>query len=156
MLERLRKHMAMLRRQGLITEWYDRDIEAGSEWRSDIERELEAADVILLLLSADFLASDFCYEEEMIRAVERARRGEAVVIGVVWRPVDGWEATPFSGFQVVPRDARPISRWSDTDEAYSDAVERIRAALEERAAAGRPASPTASISHRRQPATCRG
>lgn len=136
MLDRLRRHMAMLRRQGLITEWYDREIEAGSAWRREIERELEAADVILLLVSADFLASDFCYEQEMTRAVERARRGEAVVIGVMLRPVDGWDATPFAEFQVVPRGARPITRWSDTDEGYSDAVERIRTALQERAAAG--------------------
>jgi hypothetical protein len=141
MLEKLRKHMAMLRRQGLITESYDREIEAGSEWRQEIERELEAADVILLLVSADFLASDFCYEQEMTRAVERARRGEALVIGVMLRPVDGWDGTPFAGFQVVPRHARPITKWSDIDEAYTDVVERIRAALEDRshsAVAGMP------------------
>jgi hypothetical protein len=135
MLERLRNHMAMLRRQGLITEWYDRGIDAGGQWRNEIERELEAADVILLLVSANFLASDFCYEKEMTRAVDRARRGDALVIGVMLRPVRGWEDTPFAAFQVVPRDARPISRWSDADEGYCDAVEKIRAALSERAAA---------------------
>src|SRR5438874_464176 len=117
MLEKLRKHMAMLRRQGLITEWYDREIEAGSKWREEIQRELEGADVILLLVSADFLDSDFCYEEEMIRATERARSGEALLIGVMLRPVDGWESTPFAGFQLTPRDARPITKWSDMDEA---------------------------------------
>src|SRR3954467_8205178 len=105
MLEKLRKHMAMLRRQGLIAEWYDRAIEAGSEWRQEIEQELEAADVILLLVSADFLPSEFGYEEEMSRAIERARGGEALLIGVLLRPVDNWASTPFAGFQVVPRDA---------------------------------------------------
>ncbi len=135
MLERLRTHMAMLRRQGLISEWYDRDIEAGSEWREEIARELGAADVVLLLVSASFLASDFCYEEEMARAVERARRGDAVVIGVLLRPVDGWESSPFADFQVVPRGARPITRWPNADEAYADAVERIREAIERRPAA---------------------
>jgi len=149
MVERLRTHMAMLRREGLITEWYDREIEAGSKWRDEIERELEAADVILLLVSAAFLASDFCYEKEMIRAVERARRGEALVIGVMLRPVDGWDGTPFAGFQVVPRDARPISKWSNADEAYADVVERIRAALEERAVAASRQRPRArrSLTH---------
>jgi hypothetical protein len=133
MLERLRTHMAMLRREGLITEWYDRDIEAGSKWRDEIDRELEAADLILLLVSADFLASEFCYEDEMKRAVERAQRGEALVIGVMLRPVEGWETTPFAEFQLVPRDARPITKWSNADEAYTDVVEGIRAALNERA-----------------------
>lgn len=137
MLEKLRKHMAMLRRQGLIAEWYDRSIEAGSEWRQEIERELEAADVILLLVSADFLASEFCYEEEMSRAIERARGGEALVIGVLLRPVDNWASTPFAGFQVVPRDARPITKWPNHDEAYADVAQRVRTALEERA---RPAA----------------
>ena len=136
MLERLRKHMAMLRREGLITEWYDREIEAGSEWRQEIERELEAADVILLLVSANFLDSEFCYEQEMLRAVERGRSGDALVIGVMLRPVDGWHRTPFAEFQLVPRDARPISKWPDADEAYSDVAERIRAALEHKSAAG--------------------
>jgi hypothetical protein len=136
MLDRLRTHMAMLRRAGLITEWYDRDIEAGGQWRDEIERELESADVILLLVSADFLASNFCYEQEMTRAVERARRGDALLIGVMLRPVTGWDETPFADFQLVPRDARPISKWSNADEAYSDAVGRIWGALEERASAG--------------------
>ena len=132
MLERLRTHMAMLRRQGLITEWYDREIEAGSEWRQEIAHELEAADVILLLVSANFLASDFCFEEEMTRAVERARDGEALLIGVMLKPVDGWESTPFAEFQLVPRGAKPITKWSDPDEGYKDVVESIRAALEDR------------------------
>jgi hypothetical protein len=146
MLKRLRTHMAMLRREGLITEWSDREIEAGSQWRSEIERELEAADVILLLVSAGFLSSDFCYEEEMMRAVERARQGEVLLIGVMLKPVDGWERTPFAEFQLVPRDARPISKWSNADEAYSDAVERIRAALAEHAAARDESAPVAKPS----------
>jgi len=131
MLERLQTHMAMLRREGLITEWSDRAIEAGSQWRDEIERELEAADVILLLVSAPFLDSDFCYEEEMGRAVERARSGDVLLIGILLRPVDGWDKTPFAEFQLVPRGARPISTWSNADEAYRNVVASIRAALEE-------------------------
>jgi hypothetical protein len=61
--------------------------------------------VILLLVSADFLASDFAYEEEMLRAIERAHHGEATVIGVMLRPVDGWESSPLGKFQVLPRTA---------------------------------------------------
>lgn len=138
MLERLRKHLSMLRRRGLITEWYDRAIEAGSEWRAEISHELEAANIILLLISADFLDSDFCYEEEMKVAVERADRGAAKVIAVMLRPVDGWEDTPFAKLQVVPKDGRPITRWPDTELAFSDAAGKIRTALQDylRSAAG--------------------
>jgi hypothetical protein len=132
MLERLQKHLAMLRRHGLISEWHDRDIEAGAEWRDEIARELDRADLILLLISADFLASDFCYEQEMVQAVARAERGETTVIGVMLRPVDGWELSPFARFQVVPRNARPITQWASADEAYSDVAASIRSAIERR------------------------
>jgi TIR domain-containing protein len=130
MLDRLRTHLAMLRRHGLITEWYDRDIEAGAQWRDEIAAQLDAADVILLLVSADFLASDFCFEDEMTRAVERADRGEVTLIGVMLRPVDGWQETPFARFQMVPQDARPITTWSNADTAYSSAAKSIRLAEE--------------------------
>jgi type III secretion system-like peptide-binding chaperone/TIR domain-containing protein len=133
MLEQLQKHLALLRRRGLITEWYDRDIDAGERWRDEILRELEAADLILLLVSADFLASDFCYEEETLRAIERADRGEAKVIAVMLRPVDGWETTQFAQLQVVPRDARPITTWANADEAWSNVAAEVRAAVEKRA-----------------------
>src|SRR3954449_3711232 len=139
MLERLYAHMVMLRREGLITEWHDGAIDAGTEWRGEITRELEAADVILLLVSADFLLSEFCYQQEMVRAVERAHRGDAIVIGVMLRSVDGWERTPFAEFQVVPQDGRPISKWSNADDAYTHAVEKIRAVVSERLEPGRRA-----------------
>jgi TIR domain len=132
MLDRLRTHLAMLRRHGLITEWFDRDIDAGAEWRAEITRQLEAADVILLLVSADFLASDFAYEEEMLRAIERAHHGEATVIGVMLRPVDGWESSPLGKFQVLPQNGRPITRWSNGDEAFRDVAVGIRRLLEDR------------------------
>ena len=130
MLEALRAHLALLRRRGLITEWYDREIEAGAQWRDEIGRELEAADLILLLISADFLASDFCYEQEMRRAVERAERGEVKVIAVILRPVDGWESTPFAQFQAVPQGARPITLWTNRDQAYSNVAAKVRAFAE--------------------------
>jgi hypothetical protein len=145
MLHELRKHLAVLRRQGLITEWYDRDIEAGAAWRQEIARQIEAADIILLLVSADFLSSDFCYEEEMLRAVERSYRGEATTIGVILRPVDGWQSTPFASLQVVPRDGRPITRWPNADDAYSDVAARIRSLLGTRVLPGHSGEPSGRI-----------
>lgn len=130
MMQRVRTHLAMLRRRGLITEWVDRDIEAGDEWREEIARELEAADLVLLLVSADFLDSDFCYEEEMTRALQRSANGAARVIAVLLRPVDGWEDSPFAHLQVTPGDARPVSTWEDRDEALADVASRIRRVVE--------------------------
>ena len=130
MLRSLRKHLTMLRRRGLISEWLDRDIEAGGEWREEIAAELDAADLIVVLVSSDFLDSDFCYEEEMARALERSDRGEARVIAVMLRPVDGWDSTPFAKLQVVPSDAVPVTKWSDQDEALADVASKIRRVVE--------------------------
>jgi hypothetical protein len=161
-LDRLRTHLALLRRHGLITEWYDREIEAGDDWRDEIERELEAADVILLLVSADFLASDFAYEEEMLRAVQRAERGEAILIAVMLRPVEGWEGTPFAKYQVLPSNSRPVTRWSNVDEAYKNVAAGIRSSLEARIRSTTPelvghdvASPTAADIAANTPASAR-
>lgn len=84
--EQLEKRLSMLRRQGLISEWHDRQIAAGTEWAQEIDAHLETASVILLLVSSDFLASDYCYDIEMQRALERHARSEARVIPVILRP----------------------------------------------------------------------
>lgn len=76
-------HLATLRRQGSIDAWHDRKITAGQEWRSEIGRELDSAQVILLLVSSDFIASDFCYTVEMKRALERHELGTARVVPVI-------------------------------------------------------------------------
>src|SRR5260370_19839659 len=91
----LEKHLSLLRRQSLITEWHDRQILAGEEWAHDIDQHLEVASIILLLVSPDFLASDYCYDVEIQRALERHRRGEARVIPIILRPVD-WHVAPFA------------------------------------------------------------
>jgi hypothetical protein len=130
MLGSLRTHLAMLRRRGLITEWVDRDIEAGSGWRDRIAQELEAADLVLLLVSADFVNSDFCYEQEMPRALERSDEGAAKVVAIVLRPVDGWEDSPFARLQVAPKDAQPVTTWQNQDEALADVAAKIRRVVE--------------------------
>src|SRR5947209_3541721 len=91
----LEKHLSLLRRQGLISEWHDRQILAGDEWAADIDQHLETASIILLLISPDFFASDYCYGVELQRALERHQANEARVIPILLRPVS-WEGTPFS------------------------------------------------------------
>lgn len=125
----LENHLSGLRRSGVIAEWHDRRIVAGSEWKGQIDKSLGEADVILLLISSDFLASDYCYDVEMRRALERHEAGEAVVIPVVLRPVD-WSRAPFGKLQALPTDALPVTSWENIDEAFTDVAKGIRAAVD--------------------------
>src|SRR5215475_9706813 len=85
--EELEKHLSLLKRQSVLHDWHDREISAGREWEGAINENLETADVILLLVSADFLASDYCYDKEMKRALEKYEVGEACVIPLIVRSV---------------------------------------------------------------------
>lgn len=116
--DRLEMHLENLRRQNEITNWYDRDISAGKEWKREIDDHLNAAQIILLLISPDFMHSDYCYSIEMERALTRHNIGEARVIPVILRPVD-WKDAPFSKLQILPTDAKPITNWQNRDDALS-------------------------------------
>ena len=93
-----------------------------------IDSHLEIADVILLLVSPDFLASRYCYDIEVRRAMELQQQGKARVIPVILRPCD-WHSAPFAKLIALPRDGKPITKWPDRDEAFLDVVQQIRAAL---------------------------
>src|SRR2546421_9299148 len=126
--ERLRKaldkQLSLLKRDGLIISWYDHKISAGKEWESEIGAHLHSAQIILLLISPDFIASDYCYSIEMQRAMERHSRGEAEVIPILLRPVY-FKETPFGKLQVLPTDAKPIMGpdWYSLDVAFYDVAE---------------------------------
>src|SRR5437667_11605644 len=83
LLKKLKTYLSPLQRQGLIDVWYDRDISAGTEWEQEISHHLNAAQIILLLVSPDFLASDYCYGIETKRALERHQAGEVRVIRII-------------------------------------------------------------------------
>jgi len=123
--EKLVTHLAALRRDGMIDEWHDRDLAPGSEWKGQIDKYLNFADIILLLVSADFMASDYCYDVEMTRALERHEAGEAVVIPVILKPTD-WHAAPFGKLQALPKDGKPVSKWGSREEAFLDVANGIR------------------------------
>lgn len=120
----LENHLKLLQRQGVIESWHDRDIEAGDEWKLRISDALERADIVLLLVSSDFLASDYCYELEMKRALERHDTGQARVIPIILRDVN-WTKAPFGKLQALPKDALPVTRWPDKDSAWRDVSEGI-------------------------------
>ena len=123
--DRLETHLSGLRRQHLIALWSDRKIQPGDEWKGQIDEHLNNADIILLLISADFVASRYCYDIEMTRALERHANREAKVIPISLRPFD-WDGLPFAKLQALPKDAKPITTWANQDEAFVDVARGIR------------------------------
>jgi hypothetical protein len=126
----LQKHLSPLRRGGNVFVILDTAISPGSDWYTEIDNNLNKADIIILLISADFLASDYFYSVEMRRALERHERGEAQVIPVILRPVN-WQGTPFSHLQVLPKDGIPITQWADREEAFANVVRGISQMVKE-------------------------
>lgn len=125
--DQLEKQLSMLKRQGVIDTWHDRRIGAGQEIAQAIDEQINRDDIILLLVSADFLASDYCYDIEVKRAMERHETGEAIVIPVILRACD-WHHAPFGKLNAVPRDGRPITQWADIDEAFLKVAKAVREA----------------------------
>jgi hypothetical protein len=128
--DNLQKHLTLLRRQGLITAWHNRHILPGADWAQAIDEHLERASVILLLISADFLASDYCYGLEMQRSLQRHQANEARVIPILLRPLD-WDKAPFAHLQALPTNAKPITTWSNRDAAFTDVAAGIRRVIED-------------------------
>lgn len=139
----LETHLALLKRQGIVSSWHDRRITAGSHLHEEIDANLESADVVLLLVSAHFLASDYCYEREMQRALEREKAGTAIVIPVILQPCD-WQSAPFGYLRATPTDGRPVSLFANQHEAFAIVAKDVRAALESK-------GPVASIQDRQGP-----
>jgi internalin A len=123
-------HLKILQHRGLIESWHDRKILAGHKWEREIDENLERADIILLLVSADFISSDYCYKKEMRRAMERHKKGEAKVIPVVVRDAN-LKGTPFAELQYLPRNAQAVASWESRDAAWRDVSEAIEKAVEE-------------------------
>lgn len=146
----LEKHLSTLKRQGIIESWHDRRIFPGQHVDQTIDQHLEAADIILLLVSADFLASEYCYDIEVRRAMERHERAEVTMIPVILRPCD-WHGAPFGRLLALPRDARPVTSWPNQDEAFLSIAEGIR-----RAATAGPGSVAIANPVPTHPSTTRG
>jgi TIR domain-containing protein len=133
LLEELNKHLSPLRRSTLIDTWDDRRIRAGNDVDCTIDERLMSADVVLLLISPDFINSDYCYRREMRTALRRHARGEAIIIPVILRSVD-WKKTPIGRLRAVPKDAKPVTNWHRRDDALLDVATHIRRIAEEMAA----------------------
>ncbi|WP_017298916.1 COR domain-containing protein [Nodosilinea nodulosa] len=130
--EQLETHLKLLQRQELIQPWHDRRILPGDDWAGDIDDNLNRADIILLLVSADFIASDYCYDIEMTRAMERHEASEARVIPIILRPVD-WRGTPFNKLSWLPQNGEPVVQWENRDAAWLNVetgIKRVVSRLE--------------------------
>lgn len=123
--DELEVHLAALKRQGVIDTWHDRRIGAGEEFAQTISEHLEQADIILLLVSPYFIASEYCYNVEMKRAMERHERDEARVIPVILHPCD-WHDTPFGHLLAVPKDGRPVSKHPNQHDAFLEITQAIK------------------------------
>lgn len=144
----LEKHLALSKRQGLIESWHDRRIVAGEAIDQAIDAELERADIILLLVSSSFIASDYCFSKEMARALERHERGEARIVPVIVRNCD-WHSAPFGKLKAVPKDGKPIASWAHPDDAYTDVAREVRSLVESlgatREGGRQPVSPVCAV-----------
>jgi chorismate mutase len=130
-LEVLKTWLVGLERDGLIEQWHDRMISAGGEWEEAIAEHLQTSAMVLLLITPDFMASQYIYEKELSRAVEKHRRGEARVIPIIVRPSPPLKGTPFGKLQALPKDGKPITTWPNQDEAWLDILTGIQQAVAE-------------------------
>jgi hypothetical protein len=148
--DQLDKQLSLLKRQGVIETWHDRRIGAGEELVRAIDTKIESCDIILLLVSSDFLNSDYCYDVEMTRAMERHAAGSAVVIPVILRPCL-WHDAPFGKLMATPRDGKPVTQHPDHDAAFLEIAQAVKQAAERlRKKSGTTATPP-SMANRNPP-----
>ncbi|MEH2207529.1 MAG: toll/interleukin-1 receptor domain-containing protein [Nostoc sp.] len=126
----LEKHLTLLERQGVITGWHDRKIGAGKEWQNEIDIHLDSSHIILLLISANFIHSNYCWDIEVRRAMERHEAKEARVIPVILDSVD-WESAPFGRLQALPKSGKPVKKWGNRSDAFLNVAEGIRLVAKE-------------------------
>jgi len=130
--DELETRLKLLERNGLIQSWHDRRITPGIEWQKELDQKLEQADIILLLVSPDFIASDYCYEIEMTRALQRHKTGEAIVIPILLRSGVDLNSSSFSHLQALPTDLKPVTKWSDRDDAWHNVEQGIKHVIQGR------------------------
>src|SRR5436305_3311825 len=128
-VQELEKHLNLLQRQGIISTWHPRLITAGEDWQHVIDSHFQKASLILLLISPDFLASDYCYGQEMRQALEREQERGVCVIPILLRPVD-WQHAPFAHLRPLPSNATFLTEWANVDRAFAEVTMGIRHAIE--------------------------
>jgi len=147
-LRELDGHFSVMKSEGLVEVWHDRCFDLGNRVHTVIRDKLEAADVVLFLVSSNFLASDYCYKVEMHRTLERDRQGSVKILPVILRECD-WRNAPFGDILAVPTDGRPIEDFSSRDKAYMEVVKMIRGAIARQVQSISPTIPTPQITQQK-------
>ena len=126
------KYLSQLRHDSLIEDWHDRRLTGGSEWEGQIDEHLDTADIVVLLVSQDFLNSRYCYDVEMKRALDRHKQRKTRVVPVILKPCD-WKTAPFAKAKLValPKDGLPVEDWKSLDHGFLNVAEGLRAVAAE-------------------------
>jgi CheY-like chemotaxis protein len=121
-------HLKILQRRGMLQSWHDRKIDPAETWEKEIDEHLRNAELVLLLVSKDFVASDYIWSKELNIAMRRHETGQARVVPILIRAVDIQpDDAPFMKLQGLPSDLRPVTSWSIRDEAWTNVAKGIRA-----------------------------
>lgn len=123
--DRLIKHIRPLENENLVQVWVDHEIKAGDDWDKEIAKKLVEADIVLTLISIDFINSRYCYDIELEKALEREADGEARVIPVILRSCL-WNKSPLGRLKAMPTDGKAVTTWADVDEALTVVAVGVR------------------------------
>lgn len=146
--ERLHVHLAQLKRESLLTSWYDGEIAAGQQIERAIDQELKIADLFLALVSPDYLASNYCYNIEFQQAQQLHEAAKLVIIPIIVQPCD-WKSSPFGKFKAIPKDGKPVSEWTNENNAFLNIVDEIRKLIKTTTPSDVVAAPAAGSMTRR-------
>jgi hypothetical protein len=130
----LQAHLSPLRRERILMDWWDRQIRPGAAWDTEIAAQLTSSHIVIVLLSAYFIASDYAYGKELATALEMHREGRLTVVPVIARPCH-WRDLPIGQLQALPANGRAVTRWRDRDSAYVSVVEGIERIAQDQLAA---------------------
>ncbi|MCS3870691.1 hypothetical protein J3D55_003607 [Chryseobacterium ginsenosidimutans] len=124
-LERLKVHLAQMKRDGLITEWTDEEIHAGGSLNNTISDALNSSELFLALLSPDYIASNYCYNKEFETAQRMQEVGEIIIVPIIIEPCD-WKRTPFGNLKALPKDGKAVSEWTNANNAFLNVIDELR------------------------------
>ena len=124
-MDRFHVHLAQSMREGVFQGWYDREIDAGAAIDEEVSQELELADIYVALVSPDFINSNYCYNIELQRALERQKGGSMVVVPVIIEACD-WQSTPLGKLKALPKDGKAIAEWTNENVAFLDVIKALR------------------------------
>ncbi|MCA9710523.1 MAG: toll/interleukin-1 receptor domain-containing protein, partial [Myxococcales bacterium] len=114
-----------------IDYWHDRHFFSSATATAEIYTQLEVADVVILLISPDFMASDYCFSKEMVQALQKYEKDRGVPVPIIIRPESTWHQHQIGQHQALPRDGRAISKWPDPDDAWENVTQGLQALLED-------------------------